>query len=1329
MHKLVAYLSQDRRQVLAAGRDLPERTVGTALFADISGFTRLTEALQQAYGSRRGSELLSDRINQIYTALIAHIDAYRGSVLGFAGDAITCWFDRADGPAPMRATACALAMQQTMATISQISLPDGDTITLALKVALACGPARRLVVGEPTIQRLDLLAGATLARVATAEHHATMGEVVLDAACVAALGPVAQIGGWREDVVSGEHFAPLLAFSSAPPPNPWPALSTADLPPALLRPWVPAAIYTHEVTGQGAFLTELRPAVALFLRFGGIDYDAEEEVRSRLDAFICTTQAVLERFGGSLLQVVIGDKGSYLCCAFGAPVAHEDDARRAVLAALALHREATAAADLPPLQIGISQGTLRCGAYGADARRTYGILGDEVNLAARLMGLAAAGETLISAAMRPAVAAYVALEPRPPIHLKGKAEPLPVFAVSGLRQERAVRLSEPGYSLPMVGRARELADVAELMRQVLAGHGQAVAICAEAGLGKSRLLAEVLRLAQQHGMIGYGGACQSTGTLSPYLLWQPIWRAIFNLSPEAPLRRQIHTLKELIEEWAPERAVALPLLAPLLGLALPENDFTQALDAHDRQGALHALLGACLAAAATEAQSAGGGLLIVLEDVHWIDPASLLLLNDLAATLAELPVLLALAYRPLEVSLHQQLRLTALPDFHTINLEGLDQDAVAQLIRAKLLQLFPARGAAVPASLVRQLMARTQGNPFYIEEVLNYLHDRAIDPREAGNLADLELPESLQRLVLSRIDQLSEQQQIILKSSSVIGQRFLVAWLDGAFSELAAPEELRANLVDLERLELTPLDTPEPELAYLFKHVLTREVAYSSLGSATRAMLHEQLALYLETLPGANDLLLDLLAHHYDLSANLPKKRRYLRQAGQAAATRYANASALAYLGRALELAPSADLQERYALLLTREQVLALGGERDAQRTDLMALATLAEQLERPDARAEVALRQARLANVTGHFAEAAELARSAVVWAQTAGMARSEAAACHSLGWALRGRREYADAHAALERSLLLAEEIDDNTQRCATLNALSAVAADQGHYAPAQDYLERSLAIAHTSDNRRMESYALADLANLAGEQGRLSVAVSYLQQGLSAARMIGDRWLEGRTLGNLGFAQVLLGNYHAAQAESTQSLVLARTTADQQQQAYSYGTLGLATLGLAELEGADEAYQQGLALAEALDDQLLRGLLHRGLGQVALARGDLAAAAIAYEQAVTALAQLDAPALLAEPLAGLARVALAQGDAVSALARIEPVLAYLEAGKLDGAEEPMLVYLTCIQALRACADPRATTLLTRARHELLARAAMINDPSAFLEQVSVHRELLEL
>lgn len=260
------YLPQDRRRALAAGATLPPRCNGAALFADLVGFTPLAHQLTRQLGVRRGVEELARRIDALYDALVGAIEARGGSVIGFAGDALTCWFDAVEPDAPARALTCAQAMQQAVQSFPEVRL----------RTAVTHGPARRLVVGDPGIQLIDTLAGATVARLATADRAARHGEVVVDQATVRALGQAGEVREWLVGN-NGETFAVIDATMAPGHPGvtvALPALDEITLDAALIRPWILPAVYAREQGGHGAFLTELRPTAALFVRFEGIDYDA-----------------------------------------------------------------------------------------------------------------------------------------------------------------------------------------------------------------------------------------------------------------------------------------------------------------------------------------------------------------------------------------------------------------------------------------------------------------------------------------------------------------------------------------------------------------------------------------------------------------------------------------------------------------------------------------------------------------------------------------------------------------------------------------------------------------------------------------------------------------------------------------------------------------------------------------------------------------------------------------------------------------------------------------------------------------------------------------------
>ena len=440
------YIPMDRRQALARGATLPERTRGAALFADISGFTPLTEVLARELGFQRGAEELTRQLNRVYTALIDEVHRYGGSVVSFSGDAITCWFDADNG---LRATACALAMQAAMQPLATLTTPTGTAISLAIKVAVTAGPVRRFLVGDPRLQYMDVLAGHLMDELAAAEHSTGRGEVVVSAAVAAELHDRLTVVARRG--AGAEQCAVISALAGDAASAPWPELAPEAITEAQAEPWLLPPIFEKVRSGKSDLLCELRPAAMLFLRFGGLDYDADDEAGVKLDAYLHWVERVVDRHDGMLLQLIVGDKGSYLYIAFGVPVAHYDDTVRAVLAALELRSLPAALSFITSAQIGVTYGQVRAGAYGSPTQRAYGALGDKANLAARLMMQAAANEILCDEEIYQAAQAQIRFEPLPPVIVKGKAQPVAVYRPVGQR----TGAEAPAVSL--VGRAAERA--------------------------------------------------------------------------------------------------------------------------------------------------------------------------------------------------------------------------------------------------------------------------------------------------------------------------------------------------------------------------------------------------------------------------------------------------------------------------------------------------------------------------------------------------------------------------------------------------------------------------------------------------------------------------------------------------------------------------------------------------------------------------------------------------------------------------------------------------------------------------------------------------------
>ena len=695
---------------------------GSALFADISGFTPLTEALVKELGPQRGAEELTANIGRVFHAVIGELDAYDGNVIYFAGDAITCWIDGDDGT---RACAAATGMQEAIARTGLIVTPGGAEVRLAMKVAVAVGDARRFVVGDPDIQLIDVLAGRLMDDLAEAEHHAEKGEIVLDPSAVAALGGAVALGDLRTDEISGRTCAVLRGLLVDVEPEP--GHQPAPLPEDLVRPWLLPAVYERLRTGRGEFLAELRPAIPVFLRFGGIDYDHDDDAIEKLDDFVRAAQRIMSGLGGNVLQLTLGDKGAYLYGVFGSPLAHEDDAARAAAAALELRdlEKTTAAREI---QVGMSQGRLRSGTYGHEMRRTFVCLGDAVNLAARLMSAAPRERIYVSGPVREAAGEAFIWERLPDLKVKGKADPVEVWSLDG-SLERASR-RKTRFELGLVGRQRELGLLEARMAEARGGAGPGRRHRGRGRHGQVPARRRVRATRRRRGQLVAFGECQAFGTKTPYFVWREIWRRLFGLDDDDAAERAGRRARAPPGgRSTPRSSPRAPLLSDVVGLSIPDSDLTRSFDAKLRKSSLEDLLAACLRARARE-----GPFVAVLEDCHWIDELSRDLLEVLVRAATALPVLFVLAYRPASEPGGGS-RRGAAPG---VLGAGARPDGAGRGRRACPVEDGAARRRRLPRcphALVELIAARSDGNPFYVEELLNYLVAQGVDTSDPGAIA------------------------------------------------------------------------------------------------------------------------------------------------------------------------------------------------------------------------------------------------------------------------------------------------------------------------------------------------------------------------------------------------------------------------------------------------------------------------------------------------------------------------------------------------------------------------------------------------------------------
>ena len=879
---LGAFVPADVRASLAGGAEPLRHRSGAVLEADLAGSTMLFERLARVHGPRRGAEAVAALLDRVYGALIDPVDRGGGTVVEFMGDAIACCFDGDDGS---RALRCGLTMQTKIA-----SLRVPGATSPAVKVSVATGDFLRFSVGDPAVRLMEVIAGPAIDRLAAIAPFAERGDVIADAHTVECLGARARIGSWR---AGGRARCALVTGVSdvreddGPPLRP---LGRIDADVA--RPWLTAAVYERLRAGGEALLGELRSVVMMFLRFAEIDY-GEPGAPERLDACARFAQTTIEGYGGTLLSMTVDVKGSYLCAGFGAPIAYDDDAPRAAAAALAL-RDAPASVGAAPDGVGLTSGRVYAGLFGGPTRCTFGLQGSKANLAARLMQSAHDGQILVEEPLARRLAARFDLRPLAPLQLAGVARAVPVRELAGPRTKaratQAPRSVRAGAQL--VNRVAERRDLDLLVAALLEGKGAIVVLEGEPGIGKTRLIDDLTQRATDRGVQVYGGAGDPIERGAPYHGWGPVFRSALELDglpDDAAARRELvlARLAAVPAAVAGDRAETLaPLLSAVAPVALPDGPATAGLTGEARAEATRDLLAATLAAMARDAPT-----LVVLEDAHWLDSASLALALRLAS--AGEPLLLVLTTRPrAEFATTELERVAAVA--------GCVHMSIGPLLAAESLQVATgAVGRRLPQAAAELITTKAGGNPLFTRELAYALRDHGWLERPDGDgrapaRAPLESPDTVESVIAGRFDRLPSRAQAVLKIASVLGLSLSAP----ALRELAG-SAVDDELEQLERLDLLAPDGDGPEAGLRFRHALIRDVIYERLLQAQRRELHRRAAEYFEAAGGATHT---TLAHHWERGGVADRAVEHLGAAGEDAFRADAARECADALGRALEL-------------------------------------------------------------------------------------------------------------------------------------------------------------------------------------------------------------------------------------------------------------------------------------------------------------------------------------------------------------------------------------------------------------------------------------------
>jgi class 3 adenylate cyclase len=881
-HSLASYLPKTLLRRLAAGPlNHPEvrRTAGAVLLSDIQGFTAFVERFSAA--GRKGLEELTWLLNQYIADVAGAVEVHGGDVISIAGDAFFCHWPAAPPDTVLEAVLRAAQAGEAI----QRALHDAEAKhgrQLPTRIGIGVGDLVVGYAGGIEGRWEVVVSGDAITDVTPVEKAATPGSVLISANAWAVAGSACE---GRTGSAGGTT---LVRLNQPPRPVPQTEAHTIGENDVLLRAFVPPSVLDRLVANEAGWLAESRPVTVMLAHLRGMA-DASESEIARVHEAVRKAQNTVLRFAGTL-RVDVDDKGLLLLAVFGLPPrAHEDDAARALLAAADL-TPVLAAADASG--IGIATGRALCGSFGSDVRRDYIVRGDVINLAARLMQ-AGAGGTVCDGATVQSSRGRLTFAPLDPISVRGRSDRVPVFRP--LRRTAASVRTEHS----VIGRVRELDILTRQIESARAGeHAGVVLIEGDAGLGKSRLATEAARLASDAGVRVLTAAADAIEQSTAYYAWRPMFGALFDIGPDDDARAIADRVAHHMAAF-PGLERLLPLLSGVLPVQFADTPLTSEMSGDVRADNTRNILRQILQHAVADRPT-----MLVLEDAHWLDSASWSFLLDVVQDVR--PLCIIVASRPfVEPAPREWQRLVRAAGERRLTLKGLSPEETVSLVHQRL------GVAAIPDALATFVTQRVDGHPFFCEELLRAMQDSGVirlsdGTCTVGDLTRVDLPTTVEGVIVSRLDRLTPGQQLCLKVASVIGRVFRARMVQETHPVESERPLVGGHLGALTAADLTAVEAPEPALAYLFKHVITRDVAYESMPYAQRQPLHRSAALWYER-HHADDLAphYALLAYHWARAADATKAVHYLDKASEQALIAGAFRETVVFLTQAIDLVDS----------------------------------------------------------------------------------------------------------------------------------------------------------------------------------------------------------------------------------------------------------------------------------------------------------------------------------------------------------------------------------------------------------------------------------------
>jgi tetratricopeptide (TPR) repeat protein/class 3 adenylate cyclase len=1157
------------------------RFVAHTIFVDLSGFTALTNVLMQRGAA--GAEEMSLVLNQIFTPTVALVYAQGGFIPYFAGDAFTAIFIENDRQTVLQT---ALDIRKTIQKLNSETVVFRDH-NIGVKIGISHGAVEWGIVGDET--KGFYFRGAAIDGCSMAQTHARKFEIVAHKDFFT----INKAADWGFEPIETNFFRLNDADNFRQPeirkPQSENQKPKAENPnPEILKYFLPDAILEFNQPG------EFRQVVTVFLNFEGVD---SHESLNRFAGVVLEQNA---NFQGYFKEIEFGDKGAVIACLFGAPVAFENNIERA------LEFTAAVGEDLANLEsftgskyrLGIASGLAFCGIIGGDERCQYAAVGARVNLAARLMQRADWGEIMTDEnVQRNRNFRFQAVGDD---KFKGFSEKIPFFKLIG--RNLSGRTSFAGA---LVGRREELDQLldfaAPLRENRFAGIGY---IFGEAGIGKSRLGFEFKRALRERSSVSWF-TCQSDQILKkPFNPFIYFLKNYFEQSSENSAdqnRERFETnLRELTESleksdhpeaanWQREIIRTESVLAAIVGIML-QGGLWEQLDARGRyQNGIAAVQNLFIA------ESILQPLVIELEDAHWFDEMSKEFLTEFLRRVRNYPIFMLATSRydddgsKASVFKISTINELSIPVFE-IDLNILSKENLEAFVEARL-------GGSVHKELGDLLQKMTNGNPFYVEQMLDYFQETQLLQQKNGLFSlkkaeSMQMADSVKSIMMARIDRLSGLVKETVKAAAVIGREFEIPVLREVLMQQLEFQNKNGNLTNVVKEQILSAEKWQiwqamNELRYIFKHALLRDAAYDMQLRARLRELHQHIAEAIEKLYPKDEERLADLVFHYEQAEIDSKTTKYLEKAASFSRRNFQNRQAIRFLEKLAEnLRARKSKNRKLARVLMRKgAVHELVGEWETAKIDYSEALNYAKSFHDFELTGRANRRLGQLLMLRGDYPLAKKHLEVAITCFELSSDHARTAKTQGNLGTLFFRQGQYEEAKMSFTKAIDLFDESHDRGGATPFVATLGLIFMNQGNYDAGIQTLENQLEFLETRDDKQGLTTIFTNLGIIFLEKGSLDAALQCLERGLALSEELGDKLQMTICIGCIGAVFEKKGDYERAMLNFEKDLALTLELGDKQGAAIAHGLLGDLHSILGNFDLAIEHLEKTLNLSFAL------------------------------------------------------------------------------------------------------------------------------------------------